>query len=200
MKSTILTFVIACFVIVGVKAQDTGLQFDEARNAYKSGDLNNSRFALQQALNEIDHAIGQEVIKILPKTMGEMISTDSDTEMTTANLGIAGLSVSRSYKGENETTASIQLIGDSPLLAGVNAILSIPFFGGGDPNQKRIKLGSYKGLLQKSASDTELISWDIQVPFQSSLLTFHCVGISDEKAVMEMVNTIPIEKIAKLVQ
>ncbi|MGB4206240.1 MAG: hypothetical protein WBJ84_11570 [Bacteroidales bacterium] len=200
MKSTILTFVIACFVIVGVKAQDAGSKFDEARNAYKSGDLHNSRFALQQALNEIDHAIGQEVIKILPKTMGEMVATDSDTEMSTTNLGFAGLSVSRSYKGENETSASIQIIGDSPLLASINAILSIPFFAGGDPNQKRIKLGSYKGLLQKNVSDTELISWDIQVPFQSSLLTFNCVGISDEKAVMEMANTIPIEKIAKLVQ
>lgn len=200
MKKIIITLMIACFLMAGVSAQDVSVQFDEARTAYKAGDLQHARFALQQALYEIDYAIGQEVLKILPNSLGSMVSTETEGELTTTNLGIAGLSVNRTYKGESEKHGSIQLLGDSPLLAGINAILSIPLIGGGDPNQKRIKVGNYKGLLQKSTSETGVMAWDVQIPFGSSLLTFHCEGFNEEKVVMDMANTIPVDKIAKLIQ
>lgn len=199
MKKITLTVIFACFMLAGLWAQDADARFDEAKAAYKSGELQNARFALQQVLNEIDKAIGKEVLGLLPTSMGNMPATESGDQITSTNLGFAGVYVVRAYQNEEGQKSNIQIISDSPLLAGINAILTLPMIGS-DPNQKRIKVGNYRGMLQKSASDTGYISWDVQIPFGSSLLTFHCEGIQEEKLVLDMANTIPVDRIAKLIQ
>lgn len=200
MKKKFFTAIIACFVSTGLWAQEADARFDEAKTAYKSGNMQDARFALQQALHEIDKAIGKEILSLLPTSMNTMPATTSGDEITSTNLGFAGVYVVRAYQNEEGQRSNIQIISDSPLLAGINAILSLPMIGGGDPNQKRIKVGNYRGLLQRSASETGIVSWDVQIPFGSSLLTFHCEGIQEEKLVMDMANTIPVDRIAKLIQ
>jgi hypothetical protein len=112
-------------------------------------------------------------------------------------MGFAGLYVNRSYTGENKN-ASIEIVGDSPMMAGINALLSMPAFMSSDPNQKRIKVSNYKALLTKSADDQGVTSYEIQLPFSSSLLTFRCTGVQNENEVVGMINTLPVDKIAKL--
>jgi hypothetical protein len=65
---------------------------------------------------------------------------------------------------------------------------------GADSNQKRIKVGTYKALLQINDAEDGTKYYDVQVPFGSSLLTFHCDGYS-ESDVVTMANTIPVAKI-----
>ena len=199
MKNIVSTLIIAVFVGTGLSAQDVNAQLKEAQSAYKSGELQNTRFALQQALNEIDRAIGAEIIKLLPEKMGNMAAVETEDNITATSMAFAGLFVSRSYKAEDETNASIQIMSDAPFLAGVNALLALPSFVS-DPNQKRIRIGSYRALLQKNQDDTGAISWDVQIPVSSTLISFHCSGIQSENDVTEMANTIPVEQIAKFAQ
>lgn len=199
MKNIFSTLIIAVFVVSSLSAQDVNAQLNEAQSAYKSGELQNTRFALQQALNEIDRAIGAEIIKILPQSMGSMSFVEAEDNITATSMGFAGLFVSRSYKADDETNASLQIMSDAPFLAGVNALLALPSFVS-DPNQKRIRIGSYRALLQKNQDDSGSISWDVQIPVSSTLITFHCSGVKTENDVMEMANTIPVEQIAKFAQ
>jgi hypothetical protein len=199
MKNIITTIVLACILITGSVAQDVSTQLGEAKSAYNSGDLQGSRFALQQALNEIDRAIGAEIIKLLPVKMGNMTANEAEDNITATSMGFAGLFVSRSYKGDDETKASIQIMSDAPFLAGVNALLALPAFAS-DPNQKRIRIGSYRALLQKNQDDSGKVSWDIQIPVSSTLVTFSCSGIDSEKTVTDMANTIPVDQIARFAQ
>lgn len=177
-------------------AQEVTKQLGDARQAYTSGNLQESRFALQQALHEIDMSIGAEILKILPATLGNMELDPSSDNVS--SVGSAGIFITRRYNaGEGKEDSSVEIISDSPMLAGINAILALPMFAS-DPNQKRIRVSGYRALMTKSEDETGTISWSIQVPMGSTLLTFNCNGLNDERKVTDLVNTLKLEEIAKL--
>src|SRR3972149_53878 len=190
----------ACLIFVNpVFGQDFEGKLTEAKTAYNNGNLDDARFALQQALNEVNVAIGKEILLVLPKDMGGLNYREKEDNISGANIGFAGLYVSRAFSDAKNDTASIVIISDSPLLAGINAILNMPaIMTSGDPNQKRIKVDGYKALLQKNDPGDGKISWEVQVPFNNSLLTFHFEGGKTESEITALANTIPVSKIANL--
>lgn len=201
MKKMIIAFFGMIFLLpaIVVFGQGAEANLKEARAAYGSGDLEAARFALQQAINEVDLVIGKEILKLLPAKLGELTFTEADDVLGAGNLGFAGLHLSRSYgKGEPQNV-ELSIIADSPLMAGINAILALPAFAA-DPNQKRVRIGGYRGLLQKSDSGAGEVNWDLQIPFGSSLLSMSFRGISDEKTVTDMAGTIPVDQIARMIQ
>jgi hypothetical protein len=92
-------------------------------------------------------------------------------------------------------------MGNSPLVASINAILSIPFIGNsGDGTQKVIKVQGYKGVLQKTVdTETNKTDYTLQLPLNSTLITF-TLQDTNEADVIRLANTIPVTEIAKLVQ
>lgn len=181
-------------------SQNVESALDEAQAAYKSGNLEAARFALQQAMNEVDLAIGREVLALFPDQLGPMPKADTEDQVASASMGFAGLYVQRAYRSsDGGTSAELQVLADSPLLAGINAILALPSFVS-DASQKRIRVANYRALLQRNEDSTGTISWDIQVPFGSSLMTLQVSGMEDENAVVSMANTIPVDQVARLIQ
>jgi hypothetical protein len=167
-------------------------------SSYSSEDLENARFALQEALNEINIAVGQEILAALPEEMNGLSKVESADDVTGMNVGFAALFVHRSYRNESQE-ASIDLVSDSPIMASVNTILAMPGFMTADENQKRVKISNYKALLTRSENEeTGVVSWDLQVPLQSSLLTFNCKGFTDENEVIQMANSIPVRQIVEI--
>lgn len=180
-------------------AQDFNKNISTARNAYAGGNLEDARFAMQQMLNDLDMAIGREVLKMLPAKMGTNASNSANDNVT-ANTGLAGVMIHRDY-GSGDKQLNLDLMGNSPLVASINAILSIPFMGNsGDGSQKVIKIDGYKGMLQKSVDEqTKKTDYTLQVPIGSTLLTFTAPDASEEE-VIQMANTIPLSDITKMVQ
>jgi hypothetical protein len=201
MKKILFTITIALTLLSGTNmfSQDIQANLDAARSSYQSGDLENARFALQEALNYINQAIGQEILGLLPSSVGGMEKTADGDNVTGTGMGFAGLFVNRTYTGANKN-ASVEIIGDSPMMAGINALLAMPAFLTSDPNQKRIKIGTYKALQTKSVDDQGIVTYDIQVPFTSSMLTFRCTGVPNENEVSGMANSLPVDKIAKMAE
>lgn len=201
MKKIFFTLLCGIFIFpaTGTYAQDVETSLNEARKAYKAGNLEEARYNLQQAQNEVDLAMAKEILTLLPATLGDMPFTDDDETVGSASIGFAGLFVSRTYSGDEGKSANLQIIADSPMLAGLNAMLSLPMMGN-DPDRKRVRLAGYRGMLNKNQHETGEVSWELQVPFGSSLLSINFDGINDEKKIMEMANTIAIEKIAKMLQ
>jgi hypothetical protein len=93
----------------------------------------------------------------------------------------------------------VEIITDSPLIAGINAILALPLIAS-DPNQKRIRVSSYRAMLTRSDDGAGNVSWDVQVPMGSTLLTFKSNGPTDEKTVTDMVNSIKVDEILRLIR
>jgi hypothetical protein len=199
MKKIQILITIAVLTIPGtfISAQEVTASLDEALSAYKSDNLEEARFALQGALNGINQAIGKEILAILPGEMNGMSKDDTGDNVSGVNTGFAGLFISRSYSAEDKN-ASIEIMSDSPLLAGINTILAMPGFMTGDENQKRIKVEGYKALLTRNSDSEGRVSYDLQMPLSGSLLTFQCAGIEDENEVIGLANMIPVDEIVAI--
>jgi hypothetical protein len=191
-----IVFVFTCLI---TSAQDFSKNMSSAKSAYAGGKLEDARFAMQQMITDLDMAIGKEILKLLPAKMDAMTS-NSKTDNVTANTGITGVLIHRDY-GISDKVCNIDIMGNSPLVASVNAILAIPFMGNsGDGTQKVVKIEGYKGILQKTVdSESSKTDYTLQVPMNSTLLTF-TVPNSTEADVLRMANTIPMQQIAKMVQ
>ena len=199
MKNNVIILAILAFLMPGpsIHAQDVQSRLDEALASYHKEDLENARFELQEALNEINRIVGEEILDVLPPELNGMSKVEDADEVTGMNVGFAGLYVHRAYQGEGNE-ASIDLVSDSPMLAGINTLLAMPGFMTSDPNQKRIKISNYKALMTRNADEEGRVSYDVQVPLSSSLLTFQCSGFEDENEVLKMANAIPVDKILSI--
>ena len=131
---------------------------------------------------------------MLPVKLDELNANVANDNVS-GNSGFAGIMIQRDY-GSGNKTAEIQIIGNSPLLTSVNALLALPF-GNTNGNQKTIKIDGYKALLQKTTdSETNVVSYEIQVPLTSSLLTLSSKGLSEDE-IQKLAKNIPIAEIAK---
>ena len=182
-----------------VSAQDAAAKLNEAETAYSSKNLENTRYALQQALIEINKAVGKDILDLLPKALSGLDVVTKEDNVSGA-AGFAGLFVNRNY-GQAEKTIKIEIISDSPMLAGLNAMLAMPMImGNTDPNQKRMKISGYKAMLQKSSSDETNVSYTLQIPLNQALFTLHTKGIPVDNDVIAIANGLPLDQIAKLAQ
>ena len=198
MKKVVYLFIVLSLPVVCV-GQDFNKNIATARSSYASGNLEDARFAMQQMLNDLDMAIGREVLKMLPAKMGAL-SSNSANDNVTANTGLAGVIIHRDY-GSGEKVFNLDLMSNSPIVASINAILSIPFIGNsGDGTQKVIKIDGYKGMLQKTVDEeTKKTDYTLQVPIGSTLLTLTAPD-TNEAEMIKMANTLPLSQITKLVQ
>lgn len=198
MKKILFT-ILALNLYTMLDAQDFDKHLATARSSYSAGNLEDARFAMQQLLQELDIMIGQEVLKKLPTKM-DALTVNTKNDNVTANTGLAGVLIHRDY-GTGEKAADLDIMNNSPLIASLNAILSLPFVGNAsDGTQKVVKVNGYKAVLHKyENTETNKTDYDVQIPFGSTLLTFK-VDDTTETDILKMANTIPLAEIAKMVQ
>ena len=189
------------FVFVGLltaKAQtELNAKLDAADQAYSSGNYEDARFALQQSLTELDKVVGEAIFRLLPMELSGVTANSENDEMNGGAAGISGVYVSR-YYGEEPKFIDLEIITNSPFLAMVNAAITNPLIAtmsGG--NQKIVKIGGYKSLIEKSdGSDPEVIV--LKIPISDSMITIDCQGFSQSE-VIAIGNSLNIKEIAKLI-
>jgi len=181
-------------------AQDFAKDMATAKSAYNAGKLEETHFALMQAMQEIDIIIGKEVLKLLPPKM-DTLAVNTKDDNVTANAGFIGCTIHRSY-GKFTKKADLSIISNSPLVAMVNTFLNTPLLGGmmSDGNTKTVKVHGYKARMEKKPGSTEEKNdYELQIPLGSALITFTVDDCSDTE-ILAMANTIPLPQIAKLIQ
>ena len=196
----IIIILFTVFSAMNVLAQDFAKDMATAKTAYDAGKLEETHFALQQAMQEIDLIVGKEVLKLLPPKMDSLpINTKDDN--VSANAGFVGTTIHRSY-GKFSKKADLSIISNSPMVSMLNTFLNSPMLGGmaGDANTKTVKVHGYKARLERKPGSTEdKNDYELQVPLGSSLITFAVDDCTDTE-IMAMANTIPLPAIAKLIQ
>ena len=192
-------FISILFFAVSANAQDFSKDIADAKSSYAAGKLADAHFSLEQAVQEIDMIVGKEVLKLLPAKMNDQAAVEKDDQVT-ANVGFIGATVHRSY---GDTTGSqVEIISNSPLIASLNSFLTMPLVGGMMRNSttKVVKTQGYKSRLEKLGdNDNGKPNYQLQIPFKSALITITANGM-DENAVMSFANSIPLDKIAALIQ
>ncbi len=188
------------FTTATAAAQDFAKAMTTAKSAYNAGKLEETHFALQQAMQEVDLIIGKEVLKLLPLKM-DSLSINTKDDNVASNIGYAGATIHRSY-GKASRKADLSIISNSPLIAMINGILNTPMLGGlmKDGKTKTVKVQGYKARLEKQPGSTDdKNDYELQVPLGSALITFKVDDCTDAQ-ILDMANTIPFAQIAKLIQ
>ncbi len=185
-------FVPQCF------AQNFTADIKTAKASYASGKLEDSHFALLQAMQEIDLIIGKEVLKLMPAKM-DAYTVNAKDDNVTSNVGFIGTTIHRTYGPQGNVDISI--IGNSPLVSTLNAFLNTPLLGGmmSNGNNKIVKVQGYKGQLTKQDNGNGQTNYSIQIPLGNSLITFEGKNTTDSQA-LAWAGTMPLQQIAKLVQ
>jgi hypothetical protein len=201
MKRIIIILGSVFFAMNVLAQQDFTKDMTTAKTAYAAGKLEESHFALQQAMQEIDLIVGKEVLKLLPPKMDSLTINTKDDNVS-ANAGFVGTTIHRSY-GKFTKKADLSIISNSPMVSMLNTFLNSPLLGGmagGDANTKTVKVQGYKARLEKKPGSTEdKNDYELQVPLGSALITFTVDDCTDTE-IMAMANTIPLPQIAKLIQ
>lgn len=170
-----------------------------AQSSYSAGKLDETHFALQQALVEVDLIIGKEVLKLLPPQMDTM-PANAALDHVSSNQGFVGATIFRSY-GKSARKADLSIISNSPLVATMNSLLNTPLMGAmmSDPNNKTVKVQGYKGRLSAMDIADNKKRYDLQIPLGSALISF-TVADCTESEMLAMASTLPLQQIAKLIQ
>jgi hypothetical protein len=199
MKKGLLAILIWLPLLSG--AQDFAKNLTTARSSYSAGRLEDTRFALEQMLVDLDIVIGKEIIKLLPTKVASLNYNAKEDNVTGGSGTVTGLFVERRYGAETKT-ATINVFNNSPEMSSINTILSMPLMGGmmRDENQKVIKIQGYKSLLNKIVdSDTGKTNYELQVPMNNTLVTIK-MDDSSEPEITAVANGLQLSKIAQLAQ
>lgn len=197
-KFSLLLVLLSAGVVAHAQEFDKNLA--TARSSYSSGNLQDSRFAMEQALRDLDIAIGKEILKVLPTKMGALAAVEKEDNVTGSGSYV-GLYVQR-YYGADPKRGSIEIINNSPMINSLNAILSMPVIGGmmTDENQKMVKIQGYKSILNKQVnSDTGKTNYELQIPMNNTLVTVK-LDDSNEGEITAAANAVPLVKIVQMAQ
>ena len=197
-KIFILSIIIAA--ATSGRAQDLKKSLATASTAYSAGKLEDAHFALQQTLQEIDITIGKEVIKLLPEKM-DSLKANLKEDNVSGNISFVGATIHRSY-GLGAKKANIEIVNNSPMLTTLNAFITSPLLAGlgSDGKSKVIKVQGYKSRLTKEDNgDSEKPGYRVEIPFSNALITLN-VNNSNETEAVVFANSLPLDKIGKLIQ
>lgn len=190
---SILIILIVIGLLNSAGAQDFANSAQTAKQSYSSGNLENTRFALQQMLQSIDLVSAKEVLKVLPETFGAM-SAQSAADQISLGTGFAGVVIHREYLS-GDKAASMEIISNSPLISSLNAMLAMPFIGAGNNGERMvIKIDGYKALIQKGLEDQK-VTYDVQIPLGSTLITLKTENFTDD--IQKLVSAIPVAKVSQ---
>jgi hypothetical protein len=196
----IIIFMLAVIGVTSVVAQDFDKNIATARTAYSSGNLQDSRFAMEQILRDLDMAIGKEILKVLPTKIGTLSYAEKEDNLSGTGA-YTGLYVQRHY-GATPKRGSIEIINNSALINSLNAILSMPVIGGmmRDENQKMVKIQGYKSILNKQVdTETGKTNYELQIPMNNTLVTVR-MDDTNESEITAAANSIPLAKIVQMAQ
>jgi hypothetical protein len=187
-------------ISVAATSQDFDKNIATARSTYSAGNLQDSRFAMEQILRDLDMAIGKEILKLLPTKMSGLSAVEKEDNVSGTG-GAVGLYVNRHY-GSDPKSGSIEIMNNSPLINSLSAILSMPVLGGmmRDENQKIIKVQGYKSILNKQVNtETGKTNYELQIPMNNTLLTLK-MDDTTEGEITTTANAIPLSKIVQIAQ
>ncbi|HSB91688.1 MAG TPA: hypothetical protein VLC28_01165 [Flavitalea sp.] len=196
MKKIFIAFILIASCSGGF-AQDFAKRVSEARTAYSAGKLDDARFAMQQALQELDMAVGKEILKLLPEKLVDQ-AANTATDNVAGASGFVGVIVHRDY-GPAPDASKIEIITNSPLIGTLNALMAVPMLAN-NADQKVIRIHGYKALLTKNSSTgAEKPNFQIQMPLQSSMIMIDAPGKTADQ-ITKIAEGLPVEQIAKLIQ
>ncbi len=195
---TILTLLVVLAIAPPAFAQEMSAQdfLDEAGSNLKARNYREAINSLNMAINEINNMLIEQIRETLPTEIdGYKARTDDDESSGTAAMGMfgGGLSVERNYyknPDDYDHYFQISVVGNSPLLASVNMMLSNSMYMAGTGN-KVIRIDSHKAILSDEGNGT----YKLQLPLSNSLISVDGYGFNSSSSFMDVANQVNFTEI-----
>ena len=153
-----------------------------------------AQLSLQDAINDINAMIGQQIAEALPDEINGLKSEGE--ESNTAGMGMmgGGMSINKSYKhpSKDENEAEIHILANSPMLSMMNMALSNPGMMGSD--YKSIRIGTRRAIL-KSNMEGSVRNTEIQIPLSQTLIIINARGFASEAEELAFAGKLDIDRL-----
>lgn len=146
MKKRILKLILASVLVVGlmafsgtVYADEITDSINEAMTQYKNNNYSAASEALSYALQLLGQKKGGQLEELLPQPLPGWTADDASSQAVNAVVIGGGINAERRYHRDN-SSVSIKITTDSPMLQGMMMMLSNPMFATADGGKlERIK-------------------------------------------------------------
>ncbi len=204
---TLSLFLVSIFFCNIIYAQaDFAKYITTAKTSFAKPDLEDTRYNLMLALQQLDMKVGEEILKILPEKMDSMAAQKKNDNIMANSAGWIGTTIHREYGVTYNNKVEVDIVSNSPMVASLNAWLNNPMFAqmGG---RKAMKVDGYKGSYTFEMSESTDTAGnaiktprsEMQIPIFSSLITIKCENMKEDDFV-KMLNTLPVSKIAEMLK
>ena len=179
-----------------LSAQTANEYLASANSAYASGNNQEARFQLQQALIALDEMVAKDILSTLPTSLEDLTADTDNDQYTSVNTGFTGLYVDRSYAGPGEKRLQISIMNDSPFLANLTSMLANPLMAG-MAGMKVVRFDGYKGAVEVVEGSSPL-TVNISIPFGDSLMTLEFKDVADQEEAVGLAQQLPIGEVINI--
>lgn len=207
MKKLLLSAVLGMFSMSLFAQGQAETYINEALNNVKAKQYKAAQLSLQDAINEINSYIAQEVLAQLPAEIDGLKAQISDDQSNSAAMAFmgGGTTITRKYEGaDSRKNAEVSIVANSPLVGTMTALMGNPMMSN-SANQKSIRVGTRRGILKKdinteyddNGTEKQVTNYELQVILGQTLVTVKGQGFETEQAFTAFYQKIDFEKIAK---
>jgi hypothetical protein len=207
MKKLLLSAALGVFSMSLFAQGQAETYINEALNNVKAKQYKAAQLSLQDAINEINSYIAQEVLAQLPAEIDGLKAQISDDQSNSAAMAFmgGGTTITRKYEGaDSRKNAEVSIVANSPLVGTMTALMGNPMMSN-SANQKSIRVGTRRGILKKdinteyddNGTEKQVTNYELQVILGQTLVTVKGQGFETEQAFTAFYQKIDFEKIAK---
>jgi hypothetical protein len=177
-----------------VTPPDVKENLNTAETVFNQGKYSEARYAVQQAMLGVEMQIGQQILKSLPETIGDLPFNPKADQVTSTGWGWAGLTIKREYN-KDDKQLRFTITNNSAWMQAINLYFSNAGYAqttGGQQNWKQTRIKGYRAVIEYNESS----GYKLSVPLgQTSLLVYEGVNYTTEQDFMAAANNIDIDAI-----
>lgn len=201
MKHLFILFILALALQVSAQTQ-AETYIKEAQGYLAKKEYKQAQLSLQDAINDINNLVAQQVAEILPKEINGL-KAEGDGDVSTAGMGMmgGGMQIAKRYRNQavSGQDAEVQILANSPMLATMNMYLTNPSMLGS--GYKSVRVGTNRAILKSDVQESgegdgkKTRSTEIQIPLGQTLITVRTNGLASEQDELAFANKIGLDKI-----
>jgi hypothetical protein len=204
MKTNILILILSVLTMNLFAQGQAEAYIQEAKNYLANKDFKAAQMSLQDAINELNNAIAQQISESLPAEVNGLKATESNSGNAAA-LGMfgGGMTISKNYQNpaKKENQADLQVIANSPLMTTLNMYMNNPAMLG--QGYKSVRVGTRRAILKSETEDfyddngnsKPIRSTELQIPLTQTLITLNLKGFATEADELAFANKLDVEKL-----
>lgn len=177
-----------------VNPPDVKENLGTAETVFGQGKYSEARYAVQQAMLGVELQIGQQILKSLPETIGDLGFNPKADQVTSTGWGWAGLTIKREYT-KADKLLRFTITNNSAWMQAINLYFNNVGYAqqtGGQQNWKQTRIKGYRAVIEYNESS----GYKLSAPLgQTSLLVYEGVNYATEQDFMAAANAIDIDSI-----